>query len=736
MANGTKEIKITDITEPSASLLNVLKRYQFSIPSYQRGYKWDKGQVRDLLSDLLSFYNTKIKYHPDSKDYYCLQSLIIKKDSETDRYMVIDGQQRLTTCYILLSYLMNKKNNSGPGEDFDFSNKEDCIRYDSRVDTGECLSNIYKGVYLENDGEKVRTPESRDQKHIFDAYDEIKDILDKDEESLKGITELIRKDSIRFILQELPDDSETNKEIESFEDINTGRIYLTDAELIRANLILSADEPTKISSKWDEIERSLQNDLFWFFIQNKKSIEDKAASRIEYLFEILAKEVANKIKEQDKTEKNNKAGKNKEKDNKLDEYKKKYEKRYIYRFFKDYRFTDRDNVESGNTFETAENKIIFWDRVEALYEIFTKWYSDIELYNYIGIVFYNDPDSICSLYELYRNSNRKAFIFELKKKILRSFVKPNVSIKEIWNIDPDEENVRTKEKTELNDKDKLIMEKLSDICKEREDFDYSGNFIFKTLWYDGRGASGEFKAGVMSFLLWSNCQYLNNQLENTLKTMEDKESILISQEPYRFPFDVFKTRNADIEHVSSYNSKMDSDKMFKDDDQKYEWILNVLEELEDENKKEIIKEIEDRNGNYDFDAFRNKAEELFGDEINIEEDINNLGSKEVDRRRIGNLTLLDKNINRGYGNDPFRLKRKDIIKKSTQGIYVYPCTKLVFLKEFDVKATDLTSWKEADFKMYTRFLADLFYECFCIDDDGSYTSKLLEDAEKDRMEAK
>ena len=70
--------------------------YNFYIPSYQRGYRWDKDQITDLLEDIYDFiYITK-------GDKYCLQPIVVKKMKD-QRYEVLDGQQRLTTIFILLN---------------------------------------------------------------------------------------------------------------------------------------------------------------------------------------------------------------------------------------------------------------------------------------------------------------------------------------------------------------------------------------------------------------------------------------------------------------------------------------------------------------------------------------------------------------------------------------------------------------------------------------------------------
>ena len=91
-----------------------LRGYNFLIPSYQRGYRWEKREVEDLLNDIYEFKQN------NNEGFYCLQPLVLKEISDEEVlkelnitnknniYEVIDGQQRLTTIYLILKYLKSK----------------------------------------------------------------------------------------------------------------------------------------------------------------------------------------------------------------------------------------------------------------------------------------------------------------------------------------------------------------------------------------------------------------------------------------------------------------------------------------------------------------------------------------------------------------------------------------------------------------------------------------------------
>ena len=84
----------------------LLANCNFFIPSYQRGYRWSSTQVEALLNDIWEFRNK----NPKKDEFYCLQPVVVtlNKSSDLEQWELIDGQQRLTTIYILLSYF-NKR---------------------------------------------------------------------------------------------------------------------------------------------------------------------------------------------------------------------------------------------------------------------------------------------------------------------------------------------------------------------------------------------------------------------------------------------------------------------------------------------------------------------------------------------------------------------------------------------------------------------------------------------------
>ena len=95
MENGeikSNKVKLMDIFS---------ERFWFVIPEYQRSYVWENDNIMELLDDLFFAYENK----PENE--YFLGSLVLKKlDNESfPEYEVLDGQQRLTTFFIMLAVL-------------------------------------------------------------------------------------------------------------------------------------------------------------------------------------------------------------------------------------------------------------------------------------------------------------------------------------------------------------------------------------------------------------------------------------------------------------------------------------------------------------------------------------------------------------------------------------------------------------------------------------------------------
>lgn len=257
--------------------------HRFFVDKYQRGYKWDSEQVRELLDDINNF--------SIEKGFYCLQPIIVKYRYAEKAWELIDGQQRLTTIYLILSYLKSQHFH---------------IKYKTRVSSEKFLECIHEiGISKEMNWQgfldQNKDYDNVDNYHFFNAYQTImawfeedrKDFVDKICKHTKVIWYDVTSDS---------DKSDQEDSIKIFSRVNAGKIKLTDAELIKALLLngstVNVNNYTAMvdrAKEWDDIEKTLQDDEFWYFI-NKSANTDKLPNRIEFLLGLVADDIFIEIK--------------------------------------------------------------------------------------------------------------------------------------------------------------------------------------------------------------------------------------------------------------------------------------------------------------------------------------------------------------------------------------------------------------------------------------------------------
>lgn len=634
MANNIVDIKTI------GSILD--NKNYFYVPCYQRGYRWNRKQVEELLSDLYSFHKQYDSNSPKAMgNFYCLQPIIVREitDDEVRAFVLgdkadeadyklwelVDGQQRLTTIYILLSYLINI-NKAYRG------NKDECVEdypdahlynivYESRPSTCMALNALAQGEMIE--------PCDLDATHISNAVRYIDEWfngkgLDINKrynggngESKKDvhrglfnqIVNMSEKGSTKVIWYQLSNDADTDP-VQEFTRINNGKIPLTDTELIKALFLQKKNfetgnnvlEQTKISLQWEQMENTLQRDDFWCFISNKGvDEEDRMGELLKLVF----------LKEHDIDENSIEPGD-------------------IFRYY----YEKIDGMPTNNL-QPVVNKL--WTDITDTYNVLHDWYETPEIYNYVGYLVQCGM-SLTTLYKQYEDKTNE-----------------------------DDEST-------INDLIAWLEEDIKAVlpthCVEKQE---DGKYRIITEYPD--------RPNLRKILLLLNVDMLSRQLR---EIRDNDEAYHGDANVFKFPFDLYKIQNWDIEHIDSATTNALTDK-----EAQRNWVEGNINDY----------------GIVVTDAIKKKM--IDGEWADLVEIIQHQeGEEQENKNVIGNLTLLDSSTNREYGNALFRKKRKYIIDKTMNGRYVLPCTQYVFMKFFDAddSSASKTRWTKEDKERYHDFI--------------------------------
>jgi len=367
-----------------------LLEYNFYIPSYQRGYRWEERQVLDLLEDILEFANKKDRGELNPKEFYCLQPIVVKYDKKSDKYKVIDGQQRLTTIYIILKYLEHKIK-----DDF-YINDFFTLEYETR---NQDKNNSW--YFLENINKITKVSKQNiDFFYMSNTYITIKNWFVDNKTNKSDFVNILLKNDIkkennikidyannaRVIWYEIDNNED---EIDAFTRLNIGKISLTSSELIKALFLLQKNEKQEnekiiLASQWDNIEYKMQDNTFFAFIYGDIK-KYKKPTRIEFIFDLIAKNMDIKID-------------NLAKDN----------EKYSYYVF--------NKLLNDESYSYDERVAYLWDEVKTYFRIFEEFYNDNKYYHLVGFLVNNGKD-INDILINFKNNSKDEFLSYLKKEI-------------------------------------------------------------------------------------------------------------------------------------------------------------------------------------------------------------------------------------------------------------------------------------------------------------------------------
>ena len=324
----------------------------FYVPSYQRGYRWGEDEVLRLLKDV----------YENGKKNYCLQPVVVRKNA--DSYELIDGQQRLTTLYLVYRYM--KKVNPVFYSEPTFS-----LEYQTRDKSADFLRTI----------DMSRRDENIDFWFIANAYETIRKWFEEDMQiRVQHIFEYF-KENVKIIWYEVGEDEDP---ISLFTRLNIGKIPLTSAELVKAMFLSNSSggmdrkKQEEISLQWDNIEKELHNDSLWYFLTNRTNTCYQ--TRIDLILDLISDCPPD----------------NREK---------------YYTFFK------------INELGKSTHLDDLWRKIQQTFLVLKDWYENHELYHKIGYLIASNEKTLQDIFKLSIGKTKQEF-----RASLDAYIKESISI--------------------------------------------------------------------------------------------------------------------------------------------------------------------------------------------------------------------------------------------------------------------------------------------------------------------
>ena len=254
-----------EITAKQKTLHCLLRDAKFKLSYFQREYRWEYNQVKELIDDLVNKFRDSYKSDDEpsavkSYGHYFLGSIIIS-DKDGEKF-IIDGQQRLTTLSLILIHIRRllydrqdrEDRQKGRIEPMIFSDEHNILSFNIDVEERtKCMTALLDDETLDETGQSESVvnilARFRDVTELF-PFNESTDILPY------FVSWLIDKVYMVEITTYSDDDAYI-----TFETMNDRGLSLTPTEMLKGYILSNIKDDArrdKVNKTWREQISKLQ----------------------------------------------------------------------------------------------------------------------------------------------------------------------------------------------------------------------------------------------------------------------------------------------------------------------------------------------------------------------------------------------------------------------------------------------------------------------------------------------
>lgn len=645
---------------PIVALLDL----KFNIPTYQRGYRWTETHINDLLNDIQNFIDSFNGKGIGTDDFYSLQPIVVKWNKEKEKWNLIDGQQRMTSIFLVIKYF----NCTGQNEYLPN------IVYETRGKSKVYLNGLAidpknpdaEPVCYDSENKLIHYNENIDFKYMSRAFAAInKWFIEKGRSFNRYKFQEIFLHNTKVIWYELPDGED---ETESFTRLNLGKIPLTNAELIKALFLNSSNfkndetsvneirlEQIKIAAEWDRIENTLCNDEFWLFIHE---IDYNKPNRIDFIFDLIVQCNALSI---DLSKANFGNDENR-----------------TFRYFSEF-FSQTKNDNSDFSVTIKEN----WKKVKKYFQIFEEWFNNLEVYHYVGyITEIKKSKVIPDLISLWNQCEQtEDFAKELKTYIKKNITK-TINLEQQYEIEYVDNKGNTKRYPKKTTATPIfllhnILTVINQNRKLKNKEEYDERVFYK------------FPFHLFKKESW-DVEHIDSNTENPLDELKDQKEWIA------YSFEEINPSSGNYESL-----KNEVKEFVRLDDKTKEDVFNPLfsklqNEILEQVKSDGLHNNNLKNQIGNFTLLDSKTNRGYGNALFPTKRRWVIGKDQG----IQYVVEYDEKYGKGYR----------INETKGEIAFVPPVTKQIFLKYYTAAPNDYLSWCKDDFDSYKQNMERLFKE--------------------------
>lgn len=230
MSEGISQHSISDLFGDTVDYL---------IPMYQRNYAWGEGEITQLIQDVLDEM-PNVTSRRSQKPYYIGTLVVFHRVNNGGHpvYEVIDGQQRLTTLFLLASYLRHEAGLTLYSQ-LDWFTRP-CVRFESRPNSSNSMLAAFEGRLSQNTSEQFHSAEYN--REVINGYELIQRLVPKlcneARASQKAFSQYLFN-QVQIMRVQVPEDTDLNH---YFEIMNNRGEQLEKHEVLKSRLMSKLDK--------------------------------------------------------------------------------------------------------------------------------------------------------------------------------------------------------------------------------------------------------------------------------------------------------------------------------------------------------------------------------------------------------------------------------------------------------------------------------------------------------------